>query len=51
MIRIFILVEVNECRRHEFRLTAYTAEQICKSAVNFVREYKTDDACPGYRKE
>ena len=35
-----ILVNVNECRRHEFRLTAYTAEQVYKVAVNFVREYK-----------
>ena len=36
----FIPVNVNECRRHEFRLTAYTAERLFKSAVNFVREYK-----------
>ena len=36
---INILVNVNECRRHEFRLTAYTAERLFKSAVNFVREY------------
>ena len=37
---VFILVNVNECRRHEFRLTAYTAERLFKSAVNFFREYR-----------
>ena len=40
-IGTIILVNVNECRRHEFRLTAYTAERLFKSAVNFVREYRT----------
>ena len=39
-----ILVNVNECRRHEFRLTAYTAEQIFKPAIKFDREYKLPDA-------
>ena len=41
---INILVNVNECRRHEFRLTAYTAEQIFKPAIKFDREYKLPDA-------
>ena len=34
-----ILVTLNDCRRQEFSVTAYTAVTIFKSAVNFDREY------------
>ena len=35
-----ILVTLNDCRRQEFSVTAYTAVTIFKSAANFDREYK-----------
>ena len=34
-----ILVTLNDCRRQEFSVTAYTAVTIIKPAVNFDREY------------
>ncbi|MBR1865740.1 MAG: CAP domain-containing protein [Lachnospiraceae bacterium] len=40
MRKQIILVNLNDCRRQEFSLTAYTAAKDYKSAVNFFREYR-----------
>ena len=38
-----IRVTLNDCRRQEFSVTAYTAVTNFKSAVNSDREYKRQD--------
>ena len=42
-----ILVTLNDCRRQEFSVTAYTAVTNFKSAVNSDREYKKAEKASG----